>query len=160
MAEHSLIKRCQNWTFKMSKIVQIFLLFLMKNESLGAQFLLKLFFYNFNFKTPLFGVMNHFVGALKYIQWQTGIPLELWLSLNLIISWFFSEWKGSFHRGKVNKTDAKSKAFCNIHFIHTWNRKNSICYKKLQQHAAVAYQINNSSAAYFILSSEKNSYFW
>ena len=54
LAEHSLIKRCQNWTFKMSKIIQIFLSFLMKNESLGAQFLLKLFFCNFNFKTPLF----------------------------------------------------------------------------------------------------------
>jgi len=76
--------------------------------------------------------MNHFVGALKYIQWQTGIPLELWLSLNLITPWLFSERKGSFHRGKVNKTDAKSKAFCNIHFISIWNCKNSRCYKKLQ----------------------------
>ena len=40
--------------FSMSKIIQIFLIFLsLKNKSLGEHFLLKLFFGNFNFKTFL-----------------------------------------------------------------------------------------------------------
>ena len=40
--------------FSMSKIIRIFLIFFsMKNKGLGAHFLLKSFFCNFNFKTPL-----------------------------------------------------------------------------------------------------------
>ena len=51
------VKKSQNWTFKVNFLFQksseSFYFFSMKNKSLGAHFLFKWFFGNFNFKTPL-----------------------------------------------------------------------------------------------------------
>ena len=75
-----LIAKCQNWTFKEIFYVknhQIFLIFFsLKNKNLGAHFMLKLFFANFNFKTTFLlksGLIFDKAAKLNKATWDTYI---------------------------------------------------------------------------------------
>ena len=94
-------------------------------------------------------------------NWHT-LGIMVITQFNHIIPFFWI--KRQFYRGKVNKISSTAcwllKLFVTFTLFMYEFVKIVYVPKTLQQPAAVAWPINTSSAAYFVLSRAKNSSFW